>query len=75
MLLLKKLYITVCSHIKSSLQGGAAKEWIGDEHGAQADEAVLSTEETVVEGPLPQRYSSWEVVEFEVAQGVGKVCA
>ena len=43
------------------------------EHGAQAGHAVLRTEGAVLDAPL--RNASWEVVDFEVAQGVVSVCA
>ena len=47
------------------VKGGATKEQKGWEHVAPADEAVLRTEEAVLDAP--RRSASWEAVNFEVA--------
>ena len=44
------------------------REKVTHEHGGQADEAVLRTEDAVLDAP--PRNASWKVVDFEVAQGM-----
>ena len=61
-------------YTRRRVKGGAAKEQrVTSVACKQMNEAVLRTEETVLD--TSRRNSSWEVVDFEVDQGVDPIYA